>query len=300
MKKIVSFIFISFLILLIPLVYFNIDTITDYTIKFFTKNMPLVIEDSNDYRRDYNFKRFMYLDDYKPMNKDDLENIYFNILNNGWDTFTFYCPDEYERCLDDIRVMSNDTTLISKINNYVSPYNSFAYLDTSIDEYGTITLTVHKSYTQNEIELLNEKVKEVIEQLELKENEVENNLRKIKYYLVNNITYDDDFLGGDVKSPSTKATGALFDGKAVCSGYSDAMALFLDKLGIPNIKVSTENHIWNLVYINDKWNHIDITWSDTDNEHDLKDKFFLISTEKLIEIDKKEHNFDTTFFIEAK
>ncbi|UKI58189.1 MAG: hypothetical protein L6V81_01725 [Clostridium sp.] len=36
----------------------------------------------------------------------------------------------------------------------------------------------------------------------------------------------------------------------------------LDKLHIPNFKVTSSEHVWNVVYYNGKWTHIDATWDD--------------------------------------
>jgi len=90
----------------------------------------------------------------------------------------------------------------------------------------------------------------------------------------------------------------LIEGHSVCSGYSDAMAIFLDILNIPNLKVSSDNHVWNLVYLGDSWLHLDLTWDDTDNDK-YSNNFFLITKEKLLTLDKKEHIFDEEFFLEA-
>ena len=36
----------------------------------------------------------------------------------------------------------------------------------------------------------------------------------------------------------------------------------LDRLSIPNFKVTSEEHVWNVIYYNGKWTHIDATWDD--------------------------------------
>ena len=33
-------------------------------------------------------------------------------------------------------------------------------------------------------------------------------------------------------------------------------------LSLDNTRVSTNNHIWNVVNINNNWYHIDLTWDD--------------------------------------
>ena len=96
--------------------------------------------------------------------------------------------------------------------------------------------------------------------------------------------------------------GPLYDGKAVCSGYSDLMAVFISKLGLNNYKVASDTHIWNVVNINGEWLHIDLTWDDPITKNSdvdtLSHQFFMVNTEKLLEFDTKDHKFDTTIFQE--
>jgi len=77
------------------------------------------------------------------------------------------------------------------------------------------------------------------------------------------------------------------------------MAIFLDKLNIANYKISSEDHVWNLVYINDKWLHLDLTWNDTDDSY-YQTLYFLIDNSELFKYDKDNYHFDDNFYIEAK
>lgn len=64
---------------------------------------------------------------------------------------------------------------------------------------------------------------------------------------------------------SYTAYGALVRGDAVCEGYTRAMQLLLYEFGIRSIPVvgfTHEPHMWNLVEINDKWYHLDLTFDD--------------------------------------
>ncbi len=58
--------------------------------------------------------------------------------------------------------------------------------------------------------------------------------------------------------------GAIVEGYAVCQGYAEAYSYLLDKLGIDNYICTSDtlNHEWNIVYINGKKYHVDITWDD--------------------------------------
>lgn len=55
-------------------------------------------------------------------------------------------------------------------------------------------------------------------------------------------------------------------GIGICAAYTDALRLLLDMAHIPNLRIAgTVNgtpHIWNLVYIEGAWRHVDATWDD--------------------------------------
>ncbi len=58
--------------------------------------------------------------------------------------------------------------------------------------------------------------------------------------------------------------GALVDRKAVCHGYSEAYTYMLTQLGIKCIINRSEalNHTWNIITIDGKDYHVDVTWDD--------------------------------------
>lgn len=66
-------------------------------------------------------------------------------------------------------------------------------------------------------------------------------------------------------SNSDNVYGCLVEGKAVCEGYSRAMQYLCTLVGIKCIivtGVADEDHMWNMVEIDNKWYHIDLTWDD--------------------------------------
>ena len=76
-------------------------------------------------------------------------------------------------------------------------------------------------------------------------------------WLIYNAGYDYDLV-------RDTAEGVLLHGSGVCQSYSEAFSLFLDKFGIENIIVVSDemDHAWNMVKLNGKWCHIDVTWDD--------------------------------------
>ena len=116
--------------------------------------------------------------------------------------------------------------------------------------------------------------------------------------MISNVKYDDDYIDNDIYSISNKANGALIEKIALCSGYTDAFGLFLDRLNIPNFKVTTTDHVWNVVYFNNKWLHVDVTWDDDEYNSRNRHNFFLIDTNKLLEKDAEEHTFKQELYLE--
>ena len=299
MRKVRNLILSLLLVFFIMFIYIDRDNISTYLRDLITKNNKIELPESNKYKRNYGYKRFTNDEDYIPHSINDIENIFYNILNNGWNEFIFYCPTDYENCTTDVEKISSDIDEMSKIAGYVSPYNAHDTINTTISSYGEVYVNISKKYTQSETEDINNKIIQLYHELNLKGKSIEEKIKLFHDYLIKNTTYDEDF-ANNKKSVynSSKATGALIEGHAVCGGYADALAIFLDYIKVPNIIISSQNHAWNLVSYDDIWLHIDPTWNDTEIER-YDYEFYMINTNKLLKLDSTEHTFDTSFFIEA-
>ncbi len=284
---------------LVFVVYVNIDKITYYVKDLFHKDNEIIIKEANPYKREYNFQKFSTEEDFIPYDYEDLLNIYFNILNNGWEEFNFYCTKEYKSCVSDTKTLVANDEIMSHINNYVNPFNSFEVIKTTPFNDGTMHVEVKYNYDSSKINEINNKIDSVLNLLDINSLESDyEKIEKIHNYIIDNTTYDNEAVDNNVLD-TYPAYKSLILGSSVCSGYSDAMALFLDRLNIPNIKVSSEKHVWNLVYLDSSWLHLDLTWDDTENPK-YNDNYFLITKEKLFSLDTKGHNFDEDFYIEAR
>ena len=132
----------------------------------------------------------------------------------------------------------------------------------------------------------------------------EKKIRVIHDYIINTTEYDkvrND--QGTSQYDSNTAYGALIEHEAICSGYADAMGIFLNKLKIKNYKIASKTHVWNAVYVNGKWLHLDLTWDDpVSNRGPILDhKYFLISNEELLRADDENidsHEFNKTIYLQ--
>ena len=104
------------------------------------------------------------------------------------------------------------------------------------------------------------------------------------------------------KKSTHTAYGTLKYHIALCGGYSDTMALFLNRFGVPNYKISNTEHVWNLAYVNGAWKHIDLTWDDpvvNTHQNILLDHYFLITGTELLQKDSLHHTFDQNIYREG-
>lgn len=262
------------------------------------------IGEVNDYYRNMDFDYVQITDNFFPENDKDITNIVYTVLNAGKKEFTFYCPKEYEDCIRDVQTLANDQTKLSDINNFVHPFNSFSNIAFEYDSLGRVTVMITKMYNDEEIEAINKKIDELLPTLTSSLKSDEDNIRSIHDYIINNTRYDSlrSEQGQEVYK-SNKAYGPLFEGYAICGGYTDLMELFLERLNIKSYKISSISHVWNALYINGKWLHLDLTWDDPvadDGKDYLLDSFFLISTDELLESEKTQHVFDLDVYKEVK
>ena len=301
MKK---YILPGILILILLVVYLNIDTLTNTFADILESKPKIVVNPANNYTKNYKFKYVEPTNDYTPYSYQELLNIIYSVLNNGWDNFTFYCPDEYSTCIDDVKSISENEILLTHINNFVHPYNSFKNIKTTYDNSGEVNLKITKLYSKNEIREINDKVDEIINEKITSSMNTEEKIKTIHDYIINSTKYDSVKNNtGKSQYKSNTAYGALIEHYAVCGGYYDAMEIFLTKFNVKNFKIASNSHVWNAVYLNNNWLHLDLTWDDpvsTDNKDYLIHTYYLINTSALKAKDKTNHEFDTTVYQELK
>lgn len=260
-----------------------------------------VIAKANDYYLEGNFDYVQnWTDDVS--NKKELLNYIYHVINTGSEYADGECTKEYTNCITDLNDIANDEKTLSIINNYVHPYNSFKTISFTYNNSGKFSLIVEHIYSKEEITeinyIVNTKIKEMIND----NMTTEEKIKKVHDYIIDSTQYDTlktDNIYDDTYKSNT-AYGVLKQGFGICSGYTDAISIFLNNLGIENYKISNDTHIWNLVYINGIWTHLDATWDDPIHENNLnRDTYFLISYEKLNNLKDETHDFNKNIYTEA-
>lgn len=303
MKKFIGL--MLFLFVATGLVFIYRDEITELyydAVKYFSPlDMTLV---KNEYYREYDFEYVQNTVNFEPKNINDIRNIFYTVINSGQETFSFYCPDEYTTCTDDVKMLANDQEELSHINNFVHPYNGFKHIETQYNSLGEVTVTIFKNYDKDMISVTDARVNDIVTS---RVPPAATDIEKIKIahdYIINNSRYDVDRSERNVINYKSEiAYGPLVQGYGICGGYSDAMQLFLEKFDIESYRVASETHVWNVVNLNGNWYHLDLTWDDPitrDGTQVLDDSYFLINTNKLHSLDTTEHIYNSSIYSEVK
>lgn len=260
-----------------------------------------VIAVANDYYLDGNFEYVQnWTDDVS--NKKELLNYIYHVINTGSEYADGECTKEYTNCVQDLHNIANNEETLSIINNFVHPYNSFKTISFTYSEDGKFSLIIEHIYSKEEITAINYIVETKINEIIKEDMTTEDKIKKVHDYIIDSTKYDTlktDNIHDDTYKSNT-AYGVLIQGYGICSGYSDTISIFLNKLNIDNYKVSNDTHIWNLVYINGVWVHLDATWDDPISDKNLnRDTYFLISYDELINLNDDTHNFNKSIYTEA-
>lgn len=286
---------IVFMFTVVVLVYIYRDTISIFILDNIIYRGSNGVLSYNEYYKEEDYLYVKNMDTNTVSNYNEILSMFYSIINSGDESFSFYC--DYDKCLDDINKIIDDEYIVPDINSFVHPFNSFSDINIDVNNVGKITVRIKKAYSDKQIEYIDEYINDFINK---NINDSMNTRDKIKVfhdYIINNTIYDDDN-----KYDSYTAYTLIKNGRAICGGYSDIMAIYLNKLGIKNYKITSENHVWNLVFVDDSWLHLDLTWDDPvadDGKQYLIHNFFLITSSELLKLDKVEHTFDRNVYMEA-
>ena len=294
------------LVLIGYLVYNNKQFIINKIDYYYRKYIPISIKQdliNNDFQKNQDYEYLKINTDIKIKNKEDIKNAIYTYLDAGWDKYIVVCDVDYLNCNDDVKNIVADKEYLTTISNFISPLNTFDEFNTSISQGGKIIFSKKKRYNEEETKYINEMIDKIYNENYDSSKNVKENIKIFHDYIINNTKYDKENINGSSSIPSSTAYGVLHDGLGICSGYADTMSLILDKLKVKNYRISSKTHVWNYVYVEGEWNHLDLTWDDPTSDDDtdkLTDEYFLISTEKLEEKNDDEHNYNKDIYIEAK
>lgn len=238
--------------------------------------IPKVSKLPDDFQADPNGPVF-------PVSSDDqLMNALTTAFINNWTTLNIRCENNY---LADV-TEDEGNGILKRIRDQIrraEPLHA-----SGVTELGWSTTCIHIQYFRDAKEL--PRIKKMTEDRVAEKAEQIRRIADTKYeqiFAVNRMLCDEvTYAPGKSPYPSEAHTpyGALQNKVAVCDGYATAAMLILRELGIecdiqfgvgitekqdPNDPTKTIKHrglhAWNLVYLDNHWYQMDITWNDSAN-----------------------------------
>lgn len=154
-------------------------------------------------------------------------------------------------------------------------------------------------FTESEHAFVAAEAKRVVDQIIKPGMSTRQKVVAINAYLVDWVVYDHGNFSYEIddRVPRTSYTafGALKYRIAVCSGYAEAAKWLMDLSGIESkVLYGTVKdydgkeigHAWNLVNVDGKWLHLDVTWNDGASGA-IEDPYLLITDQEMLRIGKR-------------
>lgn len=91
--------------------------------------------------------------------------------------------------------------------------------------------------------------------------------KKIHDLICEKVIYDPNYGSYAQNRYNQTAYSVFCTDTTVCAGYSQAMQLLCNAVGIDCGVVTSSNHEWNIVRLNDTWYYTDLTWNDLPEEY---------------------------------
>lgn len=139
-----------------------------------------------------------------------------------------------------------------------------------------------------------EKIKDVVEE----GKDAETKALILHDYIAKTYAYDEEFIYANANSRQSYSSGGLFiNGIGVCQAYAYLYMYIMNMFEIPCMTVSSDEmvHMWNMIQLNGKYYHVDITWDDPtpDMLGYVSHEHFLLSDDEIQGMEKPHHGWDS-------
>lgn len=189
----------------------------------------------------------------------ELAILIYYMYQEGITSFEFISKESYdadELYAHTLSIMPENTYLwLSELENPIyADYNYYYVVMNRLDESD-------ESLVYQEIEKI---IGDISDELTDREK-----VKKVHDYIILSAAYDEgafnDMSDLDRAWNASSAYSILVEKTGMCTGYSKAFYLLMRELNIPSIVVAGDasgSHAWNLVYLDNEWYQIDLTWND--------------------------------------
>ncbi len=219
----------------------------------------------------YEFKEYFGMQEESYETYDPAWNIYYASLTETEKKIyskMIECANSYEESWKPLDTSITEENVENAYTAVLYDHPELFWLDLGysyeyLENMGIVEIHLSYNETINDIEnnkqLFEESVNTILENANAYESDEEKE-RYVHDILIEMIEYDES------ASLNQSAYSALVNHKTVCAGYAKAFQYLMQKLDIPCYFVVGESegqqHAWNLVYINNTWMNVDVTWDD--------------------------------------
>ena len=207
-----------------------------------------------------------------------------------------YLNGDSEISIEDLNLSKDKRKFISCLGYYFpflsngAELDKVAYRNNILTKlYITNTMTIDE--TKKYFDAVDQEVSSIISLISPSMDDVMKALT-IHDYFANYCKYQIDGFDDD----SFRSGGIIYRKEGVCQAYAYAYQYILNQFGIECYIVSSDsmNHAWNIVEINRRYYHVDVTWDDPvlDEFGRVGHQYFLLSDEEIK--NKNHHDWDRT------
>lgn len=151
-------------------------------------------------------------------------------------------------------------------------FKRIQYVQTAFGIILNIRYLIRHPYLEAEIEKIQRIIQSVINKIGVLRNMDDyEKCKRIHNYLVRNVHYQYDAVNSPEAIPEAfDIRGVFLNSSAVCEGIAKAFKCLADKVGVKSLIAvgrstlegfaDNSNHAWNIVKVNGKCAHIDVTW----------------------------------------
>ena len=198
-----------------------------------------------------------------------------------FDMFTTVFDNWQETLIDQVFKHTGNSVegdyLTHTFYSYDVDFSSEPLNSDGVDFVVHVTIDAKYLTTKAQEDELSNRLKSVVESLNLKGLTDYQKAKAIYKYITENVKYDHEGLNDDSDYLKYTAYGALVEKSAVCQGYANLLyRMLLEQNMDSRIITSTElNHAWNVVELSGMYYYLDSTWDSASDGKDAGEKYFL-------------------------
>ncbi|MFC5559767.1 transglutaminase domain-containing protein [Ureibacillus thermophilus] len=217
---------------------------------------------------------------------EELKNQIHQAMSKRQTSFTIEYTGNPNKLTENIKKIVEQIFTEDEYLNY--DYRSYRYTWKNSGNRAVIDFNVSYFQTKEQLEYVNKRIQEILDDIIDPSMNDHEKVKAVHDYIVLNVKYDTTY-----NQSHNAAYFALKNGVTMCNGYSMLAYQMLEELGIPvrfiSGRAGKENHVWNLVQLDGKWYHLDVTWDDPspDEPGRVMYDYYLLSDQEI----QKDHSW---------